>query len=66
MQNPTLQKYHILVSKHVTEDQYHPFALSSLREKQIILPQQQNHYPAQKALALHNAEVFTNKKLSLK
>ncbi|MNR42821.1 hypothetical protein D3C85_1613810 [compost metagenome] len=52
------QDYHILVSQHVTEDKTHPYALNALKGRQIILPQQQNHYPAQKALAWHRGEVF--------
>ena len=52
--------YRILVSKHLTEDKNHPYALSALKGKQMILPQQQNHYPAQDALAWHRSEVFKN------
>ena len=50
--------YRIVVSEHLTEDKKHPYALSALNGKQIILPQQQNHYPAQEALAWHRSEVF--------
>lgn len=50
--------YRILVSEHLTEDKNHPYALNALKGKQIILPQQQNHYPAQEALAWHRSEVF--------
>ncbi|WP_293298569.1 HNH endonuclease [Pedobacter sp. UBA4863] len=52
------ENYRILVSEHLTEDKNHPYALASLKGKQIILPQQQNHYPAQQALAWHRSEVF--------
>ncbi|MGE6220427.1 HNH endonuclease [Nubsella zeaxanthinifaciens] len=52
------ENYRILVSAHLTEDQNHPYALSALKGKQIILPQQQNHYPTQEALEWHRVEVF--------
>lgn len=52
------EHYRILVSQHVTEDINHPYALNALKGRQIILPQQQNHYPAQDALAWHRKEVF--------
>lgn len=52
------ENYRILVSEHVTEDTTHPYALNALKGRRIILPQQQNHYPAQEALAWHRSEVF--------
>jgi putative restriction endonuclease len=52
------QDYRILVSRHLTEDKNHPYALNALKGKKIILPQHQNHYPTQEALAWHRAEVF--------
>ena len=52
------ENYRILVSEHLTEDKKHPYALASLKGRKIILPKQQNHYPAQEALAWHRGEVF--------
>jgi putative restriction endonuclease len=52
------ENYRILVSQHLTEDKNHPYALSGLEGRKIILPQQQNHYPAQQALEWHRSEVF--------
>ncbi len=52
------QDYRILVSEHLTENKNHPYALSALKGRKIILPQQQNHYPAQDALAWHRGKVF--------
>ncbi|RYF23874.1 MAG: restriction endonuclease [Flavobacteriales bacterium] len=54
------EDYRILVSEHLTENKTHPYALNVLKGRQIILPQQQNHYPAQEALAWHRGEVFKN------
>jgi putative restriction endonuclease len=50
--------YRILVSDHLTEDPNHPYALTQLKGKKIILPQEQNHYPAQEVLNWHRGEVF--------
>lgn len=52
------ENYRILVSEHLTEDRNHPYALSALKGRKILLPQQQNHYPAQEALAWHREGVF--------
>ncbi|MFN0290346.1 HNH endonuclease [Pedobacter helvus] len=54
------ENYRIFVSQQVTEDKKHPYALSALIGRKIILPQQQNHYPAQEALQWHRGEVFKN------
>lgn len=45
------ENYDILVSDHLTEDITHPYALTQLKGKKIGLPKEQNHYPAQEALA---------------
>lgn len=50
--------YRILVSEHLTEDQNHPYALNALKGRKIILPQQQNHYPAQEALEWHRMNIL--------
>lgn len=52
------QDYRILVSDHLTEDKTHPYALTQLKGKKIILPKEQNHYPKQEALAWHMEEIF--------
>ena len=52
------ENYRILVSDHLTEDRDHPYALTPLKGKKIGLPKEQNHYPAQEALAWHRGEVF--------
>ncbi|MNK60634.1 hypothetical protein D3C87_797730 [compost metagenome] len=52
------EDYRILVSQNVAEDKTHPYALNALKGRKIILPKQQNHYPAQEALAWHRGEVF--------
>ena len=51
------EDYRIVVSSH-TEEKDHPYALTQLRGKEILLPQQRNHYPAQEALEWHRTEVF--------
>lgn len=52
------ENHRILVSEHLTEDRNHPYALSALKGRKILLPQQQNHYPAQEALEWHRIEMF--------
>ena len=52
------ENYRILVSDHLTEDKTHPYALTQLNGKKIVLPKEQNHYPAQEALAWHREEIF--------
>lgn len=52
------ENYRILVSNHLTEDTTHPYALTQLKGKKIILPKEQNHYPTQEALAWHRGDVF--------
>lgn len=52
------EDYRIVVSSHFTEEKDHPYALTQLRGKEILLPQQKHHYPAQEALEWHRAEVF--------
>lgn len=52
------ENYQILVSEQLKEDVAHPYALTRLKGRQIILPNEQNHYPAQEALAWHREEVF--------
>lgn len=50
--------YRILVSKHLTEDEKHPYGLKQLAGKKMLLPIQQTHYPAQEALTWHRMKVF--------
>lgn len=52
------ENYQILVSEQLTEDIAHPYALTRLKGRQILLPQERNHYPVQEALAWHREQVF--------
>ncbi len=52
------ENYRILVSQHLVEDKAHPYALSALKGRKIILPQDVNHYPAREAVEWHRREVF--------
>lgn len=50
--------YRILVSKHIEELEDHPYNISKLDGKQILLPSQEQYRPAQENLAWHRHEVF--------
>ncbi|RZJ56296.1 MAG: restriction endonuclease [Flavobacterium sp.] len=50
--------YRILVSKHLTEDEKHPYGLRQLVGKKMLLPQQKIHYPEMEALNWHREEIF--------
>lgn len=52
------ENYQILVAEQLKEDIAHPYALTRLKGRQILLPHEQNHYPAQEALAWHRREVL--------
>jgi len=48
----------VLTNQRLTEATQHPYSLAQLKGRQIILPHQQKHYPAQEALEWHRMEVF--------
>lgn len=50
--------YQILVSKAIKDDQEHPYSFSLLENKQLILPHNEQYYPALENLAWHRNEVF--------
>lgn len=50
--------YQILVSKAIKDDQDHPYSFSLLENKQLILPQNTQYYPALENLAWHRKKVF--------
>lgn len=52
------ENYCILVSKHVNEEKGHPYALGQLEGKQIRLPKETIHFPAQDSLVWHRERVF--------
>lgn len=52
------EAYRILVSSHVEEDTAHPYSLTKLSGKPIILPKQIRYQPAQENLEWHRREVF--------
>jgi len=46
------------VSPHVEEDTAHPYSLSKLKGKLIVLPEQIRYQPSQENLEWHRREVF--------
>ena len=50
--------YQILVSKAIKDDQEHPYSFSLLENKQLILPHNEQYYPALENLAWHRKKVF--------
>lgn len=50
--------YRILVSSHIEEDTAHPYSLTKLSGKSIILPKQIQYHPLQENLEWHRTEVF--------
>jgi putative restriction endonuclease len=50
--------YRILVSKHVHEDEDHPYSFRQLAGKEVVLPEKVIHYPDQVALEWHRENVF--------
>lgn len=50
--------YRILVSPHISEKEEHPYALKQLKGRQIALPENSLHYPAQDKLEWHRGYVF--------
>ncbi|WP_339880614.1 HNH endonuclease [uncultured Algoriphagus sp.] len=52
------QDYRVLVSEHLIEDQSHPYGLSILKGKRIILPEETHLWPSQENLEMHRQERF--------
>lgn len=52
------QEYRVLVSDHLLEDGTHPYALSSLRGRKIILPDGKHQWPNQENLEWHRKSKF--------
>jgi putative restriction endonuclease len=50
--------YCILVSKHVHEDEDHPYGFRNFAGKEVILPEKSIHYPDQDALAWHRENII--------
>lgn len=50
--------YKIIVSAHIHDDVSHPYSLTKLIGRPIILPQQAQYYPSQENLEWHRREVF--------
>jgi putative restriction endonuclease len=50
--------YRILVSKHVHEDEDHPYSFRQLAGKEVLLPEKVIHYPNLAGLAWHRDNVF--------
>jgi len=50
--------YSILVSKHIHEDDNHPYSFQRLAGKEVRLPEKSIHYPDQAALAWHRDNIF--------
>lgn len=52
------EDYTIIVSAHIDELVDHPYSLSKLNGKSILLPQVNRYYPSQENLAWHRENVF--------
>ena len=52
------QDYRVLVSAQVIEDQAHPYRLSILRGRKIILPEENHRWPSRENLEWHRKEKF--------
>jgi putative restriction endonuclease len=50
--------FRILVSRHIQENENHPYGLKQLEGREINLPAKENHYPDLSALAWHRGRVF--------
>ncbi|WP_433862857.1 HNH endonuclease [Sphingobacterium thalpophilum] len=55
------QDYRIMVSDHIDEQAEHPYCLSKLRGKPILLPQDHRYYPSQENLGWHRSYVLNIK-----
>lgn len=52
------EEYRILVSTNIDEDTAHPYSLTGLEGKSIVLPKQSQYRPSQDNLGWHRREVF--------
>jgi len=52
------QEYRVLVSDHLVEDRTHPYGLSLLKGKKIILPSEKHRWPNPENLEWHRKEKF--------
>lgn len=52
------QNYRIIVSNHIDEQAEHPYSLSKLRGKLILLPKDHRYYPSQENLGWHRNQIF--------
>ena len=52
------QDYRVLVSDQVIEDRTHPYGLSILKGRKIILPNEKHLWPSQENLERHREERF--------
>ena len=52
------EDYTIMVSDHIDELGDHPYSLSKLKGKPILVPELQRYYPSQENLAWHRENVF--------
>ncbi|MGJ1396469.1 HNH endonuclease [Sphingobacterium multivorum] len=50
--------YTVMVSAHIDELDDHPYSLSKLNGRSILLPQLQRYHPSQESLAWHRENVF--------
>ena len=50
--------YTILISRHLTENIKHAYALNSLANRKIILPKKQIHFPEIEAIEWHRDNIF--------
>lgn len=50
--------YQILVSKAIKDDVNHPYSLTLLEKRQLILPKSEQYYPSLENLAWHRKEIF--------
>ena len=50
--------YRILVSQHLTEDTSHSYSLTKLGGNKILLPKEQDLYPAKESLDWHRENIF--------
>jgi putative restriction endonuclease len=54
--------YRIMVSPNIIEDNTHPYSISQLEGKSIILPKNEIHYPKVDGLIWHRENVFKDRK----
>ena len=50
--------YKVIVSNHIHEIVNHPYGLSQLHGKELILPSESNHWPSLESLEWHREYIF--------